>query len=473
MTANPEGFGDRPVPVRPLDGAQARLLDILRAAAGEPVTFAELRARGIENPATLCYELEIAGLPITHVERPQLGGMPAPVGVRLDEAWLAATELPERPRTREVWLARGAQAALRSQGVALGAKALLAPRAREAAGWIANRRAPRSTRAPDRGTRAPGSSGHLARWAPARERALRAAGSAGAAVRTSARGLGDGLRAHVQPRSLSLRYSGRTWALLVALTLVGVSALAIVLATRSSGTSARLAAGRHRPTHAGSSRLGAGPAARRAHASAAAATADGGEGATGSPTQSHGGEDPAQAAQLESEGHRLLAEGRYAAAASDLRAAITASGGSTAHCAEPTSQACLTYAYALYDLGRALQLQDDPGAAVPILNERLRIDNQRSTVLAELHAAREQLHPAPSSPSTKPEAHARSHHSARAPQSTGHQQSERSEEGAETPAQGEVQRPDVRRRTREESGGGNATTPPGGGAAAPGGGTPG
>ena len=28
---------------------------------------------------------------------------------------------------------------------------------------------------------------------------------------------------------------------------------------------------------------------------------------------------------------------------------------------------CLTYAYALYDLGRALRLSGDPAAAVPIL----------------------------------------------------------------------------------------------------------
>ena len=28
---------------------------------------------------------------------------------------------------------------------------------------------------------------------------------------------------------------------------------------------------------------------------------------------------------------------------------------------------CLTYAYALYDLGRALRLSGDPTAAVPIL----------------------------------------------------------------------------------------------------------
>jgi len=72
----------------------------------------------------------------------------------------------------------------------------------------------------------------------------------------------------------------------------------------------------------------------------------------------------------------------------DLRTAIQASGGSLSRCAEPTSEACLTYAYALYDLGRALQLEGDPAAAIPILSERLRIDNQRETVRQELDVAR-------------------------------------------------------------------------------------
>ena len=94
------------------------------------------------------------------------------------------------------------------------------------------------------------------------------------------------------------------------------------------------------------------------------------------------------AAALEAEGHQLLGAGRYAAAIADLRSAIQASGGSLSRCAEPTSEACLTYAYALYDLGRALQLEGDPAAAIPILSERLRIDNQRETVRQELDVAR-------------------------------------------------------------------------------------
>ncbi|TMM00699.1 MAG: hypothetical protein E6G05_11010 [Actinobacteria bacterium] len=53
-------------------------------------------------------------------------------------------------------------------------------------------------------------------------------------------------------------------------------------------------------------------------------------------------------------------------------------------CLEPTSDTCLTYAYALYDLGRALELNGEASAAVPVLEKRLQIDNQRDIVAAEL-----------------------------------------------------------------------------------------
>jgi len=46
------------------------------------------------------------------------------------------------------------------------------------------------------------------------------------------------------------------------------------------------------------------------------------------------------------------------------------------------------YAYALYNLGRALHRSGRPEAAIPILEERLRFANQRATVRAELRAAR-------------------------------------------------------------------------------------
>jgi tetratricopeptide (TPR) repeat protein len=50
----------------------------------------------------------------------------------------------------------------------------------------------------------------------------------------------------------------------------------------------------------------------------------------------------------------------------------------------------LNYAYALYNLGNALRLSGHPEEAVPILEQRLAIPNQRGTVKRELEAARAQ-----------------------------------------------------------------------------------
>jgi tetratricopeptide (TPR) repeat protein len=96
---------------------------------------------------------------------------------------------------------------------------------------------------------------------------------------------------------------------------------------------------------------------------------------------------PALAAQLQAQGHALLASGSYASAASVLRRSIAVSGERLADCLQPLTAACLTYAYALYDLGGALRLGGDPQAAVAVLEDRLEIDNQRPAVAAELDLA--------------------------------------------------------------------------------------
>lgn len=46
------------------------------------------------------------------------------------------------------------------------------------------------------------------------------------------------------------------------------------------------------------------------------------------------------------------------------------------------------YAYALFNLGNALRLSGHPEEAIPILEQRLEIPNQTSTVEQELDAAR-------------------------------------------------------------------------------------
>jgi hypothetical protein len=65
-----------------LDRQQALLVERLRRAHGAAVTFEELRAAGIENPALLCYELAAAGLPVTRTCAAG-EGMPA-LSVRLE-----------------------------------------------------------------------------------------------------------------------------------------------------------------------------------------------------------------------------------------------------------------------------------------------------------------------------------------------------------------------------------------------------
>ncbi len=79
---------------------------------------------------------------------------------------------------------------------------------------------------------------------------------------------------------------------------------------------------------------------------------------------------------LETRGHALLEAGNYSAAIPVLRQAV-------AH-ASPGS---LTYAYALFDLGRSLRLAGDPQAAIPILQQRLAIPNQTGVVRNELQLA--------------------------------------------------------------------------------------
>jgi tetratricopeptide (TPR) repeat protein len=93
------------------------------------------------------------------------------------------------------------------------------------------------------------------------------------------------------------------------------------------------------------------------------------------------------AGQLEAHGHSLMESGQYASAIPVLQQAIEATKEQPTTCAQPSSQNCLTYAFALYDLGRALRLNGDAAAAVPILKQRLQINNQHATVAQELALA--------------------------------------------------------------------------------------
>ena len=71
-------------------------------------------------------------------------------------------------------------------------------------------------------------------------------------------------------------------------------------------------------------------------------------------------------------------QGRYEEAIPVLQQAVDALSGSGG----------LTYGYALYNLGRSLRLAGRPAEAIPILEQRLAIPNQRGVVKRELEAAR-------------------------------------------------------------------------------------
>ena len=87
----------------------------------------------------------------------------------------------------------------------------------------------------------------------------------------------------------------------------------------------------------------------------------------------------AGAARLNDRGFQLMNAGRYDAAIPLLRRAVSAA---------PPRGTDLTYAYALFNLGRSLRLAGKPQEAIPLLERRLRIDNQREAVARELEAAR-------------------------------------------------------------------------------------
>jgi hypothetical protein len=77
------------------DTQQQRMLERLRRAGDQPVTFAELRASGIDFPATLVSELQLNGYAIDRVhDRGRL------VGVRLLKPGPRYTPAAQRRRLR-------------------------------------------------------------------------------------------------------------------------------------------------------------------------------------------------------------------------------------------------------------------------------------------------------------------------------------------------------------------------------------
>jgi eukaryotic-like serine/threonine-protein kinase len=89
--------------------------------------------------------------------------------------------------------------------------------------------------------------------------------------------------------------------------------------------------------------------------------------------------DSASGATLNEEGYAMVQAGEYEAAIPVLEEAVSSF---------PEGAEDLDYAYALFNLCHALRLSGRPEEAIPILEQRLRIPNQTSTVEEELEAAR-------------------------------------------------------------------------------------
>ncbi len=87
---------------------------------------------------------------------------------------------------------------------------------------------------------------------------------------------------------------------------------------------------------------------------------------------------PASGVRLNDEGFRLMRRGRNEVAVQVLRRAVAAFSSDSRD---------LTYAYALYNLGRALRLSGRAQEAIPLLEKRMQFANQRETVARELRAA--------------------------------------------------------------------------------------
>ena len=89
--------------------------------------------------------------------------------------------------------------------------------------------------------------------------------------------------------------------------------------------------------------------------------------------------DPARGAELNDQGFALIQQGDYAGAVPVLQEAVAS---------WPQDSRELTYAYALFNLGQALNRSGRAAEAIPYLEKRLTWDDQTDTVQAELDDAR-------------------------------------------------------------------------------------
>jgi hypothetical protein len=323
-----------------LDAQQALLLEKLRRAAGAPVSYEELREEGIQFPASVVSELELVGV---RLERhcPVSPGLRPVLGVRLDPA-----------RDPGANLAGASPGPARSPALEDGRSPKHPPSASAEFEPLTLRE-------------------HLDEIdAMARELTTSAL--------TRARGLP---RIRNRSRDAETPSNGfvatRRW-LAPALTLILAAGVLLVLFV-GGGSDGHL--------H-GTSQVLRATAPRTAH-HAGKGTVPGTTAGSAEPRHPLT-PSPSLAAQLEARGHDLLEAGQYTSAIPLLREAIAATGEQLDRCLDPVGSACLTYAYALFDLGRAMQLNGQAAIAVPILEQRLQIADQQQTVRSELALAQAQ-----------------------------------------------------------------------------------
>jgi tetratricopeptide (TPR) repeat protein len=375
------------------DRQQDKLLAALRRAQGSELTYDQLREAGIEFPASAVSELQLAGVPVERhcTEGPQLSywldpdrdvsqAAPAPV---------QATPAPIEPPPAPIQAPPLPFQTPPPPFLAAAMRALEAPPAVDhSPGWEqvraqANRSATRAGEAVTAGM------GALVL------RFRQATGAAAQAVAPPQPTSAPQLRPRRAPRTgrrdAPPVTSGRVLSALALLAAAGTVALLVASPFGPSGqtnpptghragtamASAHRTASRIQPM----SRLVSPPAGRAAPKHS-------------SPAQAHTATSPAAAMKLEAQGHALLDQGQYTAAIQVLQQAEHATGETAGACAQPTGQSCLTYAFALYDLGRALQLSGNSAAAVPILQKRLQINVATSVVASELQLAQGQSSPA-------------------------------------------------------------------------------
>lgn len=196
---------------------------------------------------------------------------------------------------------------------------------------------------------------------------------------------GTALRDRVNPYALCVMRelgagAAKRWLAPVALFAAAGLVAALVFVQLSGGGQARHVAVHHQPLGQAAAVVRSHPLSSETRSSIAAAPQH----------VSHPAPTPVSAtlaAKLDARGHHLLGEGRYGDAIAVLESALAATGERLHDCLQPASETCLIYAYALYDLGSALRLDGQTAAAVPILQRRLQIDNQRPTVEAQLELA--------------------------------------------------------------------------------------